>query len=74
MNAVVFAVRNNEIFLMSQPRPLRSVHRSEGWTAESIAEHGMPALTRSFVPMGVPGDVFSWDPGPGRAWPSTTTI
>jgi hypothetical protein len=23
----VFAVRNNEIFLMSQPRPLRSVHR-----------------------------------------------
>ena len=61
-NGQIFAVRNNEIFLMSQPRPVRSVHRSEGWTAESIAEHGMPALTRSFVPMERSGDVFSWDP------------
>jgi len=62
VNAQVFAVRNNEIFLMSQPRPLRSVHRGEGWTPQSIAEHAMPALTRSFVPMERSGDVFSWDP------------
>ncbi len=62
VNAQVFAVRNNEIFLMSQPRPLRSVHRSEGWTPEFIAEHGMPALKASFVPMERSGDVFSWDP------------
>lgn len=62
VNAQVFAVRNNEIFLMSQPRPLRSVHRSEGWTPEFIAEHGMPALKSSFVPMERSGDVFSWDP------------
>ncbi len=62
VNAQVFTVRNNEIFLMSQPRPLRSVHRSEGWTPQSIAEHAMPALTRSFVPMERSGDVFSWDP------------
>lgn len=62
VNAQVFAVRNNEIFVMSQPRPLRSVHRSEGWTAEHIAEHGMPALKASFVPMERSADVFSWDP------------
>ncbi len=62
VNAQVFTVRNNEIFLMSQPRPVRSVHRSEGWTAQGIAEHGMPALQRSFVPMERSGDVFSWDP------------
>lgn len=62
VNAQVFTVRNNEIFLMSQPRPVRSVHRSEGWTAQAIAEHGMPALQRSFVPMERSGDVFSWDP------------
>ena len=62
VNAQVFTVRNNEIFLMSQPRPLRSVHRSEGWTAQNIAEHGMPALRASFVPMDRSGDVFSWDP------------
>lgn len=62
VNAQVFAVRNNELFLMSQPRPLRSVHRSEGWTPEFIAEHGMPALKASFVPMDRSADVFSWDP------------
>ena len=62
VNAQVFAVRNNEIFLMSQPRPVRSVHRSEGWTPQDIAAHGMPALKSSFVPMERSGDVFSWDP------------
>jgi NAD(P)-dependent dehydrogenase (short-subunit alcohol dehydrogenase family) len=62
VSAQVFAVRNNEIFLMSQPRPLRSVHRGEGWTAQGIAEHGMPALKASFVPMDRSADVFSWDP------------
>ena len=62
VNAQVFAVRNNEIFLMSQPRPIRSVHRSEGWTPQDIAEHGMPALKASFMGMERSGDVFSWDP------------
>lgn len=62
VNAQVFAVRNNEIFLMSQPRPIRSVQRSEGWTPETLAEHGMPALKGSFIPMDRSGDVFTWDP------------
>ncbi len=62
VNAQVFSVRNNEIFLMSQPRPIRSVHRSEGWTAESIADHAMPALKSSFFALERSGDVFSWDP------------
>jgi len=58
----IFAVRANEIFLMSQPRPVRSVHRAEGWTAESIAEQALPALAPSFAPLDVSADVFSWDP------------
>jgi NAD(P)-dependent dehydrogenase (short-subunit alcohol dehydrogenase family) len=62
VNGQVFVVRNNEIFLMSQPRPLRSVHRPEGWTPESIAEHAMPALRPSFFPLDRSADVFSWDP------------
>lgn len=61
-NGQVFAVRNNEIFLMSQPRPIRSVHRSEGWTPESVAAHALPALKASFYPLDRSGDVFSWDP------------
>ncbi|CAN5444209.1 SDR family oxidoreductase [soil metagenome] len=62
VNAQVFAVRNNEIFLMSQPRPLRSVHSGEGWTLETIQHHAMPALKASFVAFDRSGDVFSWDP------------
>jgi NAD(P)-dependent dehydrogenase (short-subunit alcohol dehydrogenase family) len=62
VNAQVFAVRNNEIFLMSQPRPLRSVHRSDGWTPQSIEEHAIPALQSSFVEMQVSAQVFPWDP------------
>ncbi|WP_028221764.1 SDR family NAD(P)-dependent oxidoreductase [Paraburkholderia oxyphila] len=58
----IFAVRNNEIFLMSQPRPVRSVHRGEGWTPETIAQHAMPALRGSFHELDVSADVFSWDP------------
>lgn len=58
----VFAVRMNEIVLMSQSRPLRSVHRSEGWTPELIAEHAMPALAPSLLPLDRSQDAFSWDP------------
>ena len=58
----IFAVRANEIFLMSQSRPLRSVHRAEGWTAETIASHAMPSLRAHFYPLDRSQDVFSWDP------------
>jgi NAD(P)-dependent dehydrogenase (short-subunit alcohol dehydrogenase family) len=58
----IFAVRANEIFLMSQNRPLRSVHRDGGWTAETIAAQAMPALRAGFYPLDRSQDVFSWDP------------
>ena len=58
----VFAARHNEITLMSQSRPLRSIHRSEGWTPELIAEHAMPALAATLLPLDRSPDVFSWDP------------
>lgn len=58
----IFAVRANEIFLMSQPRPIRGVHRGEGWTPQTIAEHAIPALKSSFYALETSGEVFSWDP------------
>jgi NAD(P)-dependent dehydrogenase (short-subunit alcohol dehydrogenase family) len=58
----VFATRYNEIALMSQSRPLKSVHRGEGWTPELIAEHAIPALRAAFLPLDRSQDVFSWDP------------
>jgi hypothetical protein len=47
---------------MSQSRPLRSVHCAEGWTAETIASHAMPALRAGFYGLDRSQDVFSWDP------------
>jgi NAD(P)-dependent dehydrogenase (short-subunit alcohol dehydrogenase family) len=58
----IFGVRANEIFLMSQSRPLRSVHRSEGWTPETIASHAIPAMQAHFYKLDRSQDVFSWDP------------
>ena len=62
VNGQIFAVRGNEIFLMSQPRPLRSVHRSEGWTPETLRDHMLPTLKSSFIPLHMSRDVFSWTP------------
>jgi NAD(P)-dependent dehydrogenase (short-subunit alcohol dehydrogenase family) len=58
----IFSVRANEIFLLSQSRPLRSVHRSDGWTPDTIDEHAIPALRAHFYPLEKSADVFSWDP------------
>ncbi len=58
----IFAVRKNEILLMGQSRPLRSVQREDGWTPETIRDHGVPALSPSFYALDRSQDVFSWDP------------
>jgi NAD(P)-dependent dehydrogenase (short-subunit alcohol dehydrogenase family) len=58
----IFSVRNNEIFLFSQPRPIRVIHRSEGWTPGALEEQLKGAFAPSFTPLDRSGDVFSWDP------------
>ena len=58
----IFGVRNNEIFLMSQSRPLRAVHRSEGLTPETVLEHAIPSMEANFYPLDRSQDVFCWDP------------
>lgn len=58
----IFAVRKNEIFLFSKPRPVRSVHRSDGWTAQSIADEFIPAVRSDLASMIRSPELFSWDP------------
>jgi NAD(P)-dependent dehydrogenase (short-subunit alcohol dehydrogenase family) len=58
----IFAVRGNEIFLMSQPRPVRGMHTAEGWTPETIAQRVLPAMKPNFFPLESSAVVFSWDP------------
>ena len=58
----VFGCRMNEMILFSSPRPVRIIHRAEGWTPEAIAEHAMPAFRQAFMPLDTSEDVFGWDP------------
>jgi NAD(P)-dependent dehydrogenase (short-subunit alcohol dehydrogenase family) len=58
----IFAVRNNEIFLMSQSRPIRTAHTSDGWTPESVCERVFSAFKPSMYALDRTADVFTWDP------------
>jgi hypothetical protein len=58
----IFGVRNNEVFLFSQTRPIRTLHRGEGWTPQRLAEQLPGAFKASLTPLEVSADVFPWDP------------
>src|SRR5215218_10222657 len=58
----IFSVRNNEIFLFNQPRPIRTLHRADGWTPEKLDQQLKGAFGPSLVPLERSGDVFAWDP------------
>jgi len=58
----IFSVRNNEIYLFNQTRPIRTLHRSDGWTPERLDAQLKGAFAASFTPLDRSGDVFSWDP------------
>ena len=58
----IFAVRNNEIYLFNQSRPIRTLHRSDGWTPQKLAEQLKGAFAASFTPLERSTNVFSWDP------------
>ncbi|MFM6854184.1 MAG: SDR family oxidoreductase, partial [Sphingopyxis sp.] len=58
----VFAVRNNEIFLFSQPRPIRSAHTADGWTPETVADRVFDQFANDFYPLHRSADVFTWEP------------
>jgi NAD(P)-dependent dehydrogenase (short-subunit alcohol dehydrogenase family) len=58
----IFSVRNNEIYLFNQPRPVKTIHRAAGWTPEQIATELNPAFASLFTPLERSEDVFNWDP------------
>ena len=58
----VLSVRNNEIYLFNQPRPVKTIHRADGWTPEQIAAELNPAFASLFTPLERSEDVFNWDP------------
>jgi NAD(P)-dependent dehydrogenase (short-subunit alcohol dehydrogenase family) len=59
----IFSVRRNEIALFNKPRPIRSMAKAEGWTAEAIAAELAPAFAPSLARADeVSAHVFPYDP------------
>jgi len=58
----IFGVRGKEIFVFSQPRPVRSIHHAEGWTPERLAEVFPGSLGHHLTPLETSGQYFAYDP------------
>jgi NAD(P)-dependent dehydrogenase (short-subunit alcohol dehydrogenase family) len=57
----IMGARGNEIYLYSQPRPIRTVHRGTGWSAETLAATLLPAWRGSLTPLERTRDVYPWE-------------
>jgi NAD(P)-dependent dehydrogenase (short-subunit alcohol dehydrogenase family) len=57
----ILGARGNEIYLYSQPRPIRILHRGDGWTPEKMRDHLLPAIQSSLTPLERTRDVYGWD-------------
>ncbi len=62
LSGQIFTVRSNEIFLMSQVRPLAVQHSPAGWSAETVASEAIPAFRELLYPLQKSADVFSGEP------------
>lgn len=58
----VFSVRGEEVVLFSQPRPIKSVARLEGWSPRTLIDHAIPAMQASFHDLGATASVFPYEP------------
>ena len=57
-----FGVRKNEIFVFSKVRPVKTMHRSNGWTPETIVSNLFPAMESVFTPLQRSADIWPYDP------------
>lgn len=58
----IFGVRGNEVYLYNQPRPIRIMARTDGWTCERLAEQWLPSVQQAFTPLERTRDVYPWEP------------
>jgi len=58
----IFGVRGKEIFVFSQPRPVRAIHRAEGWTPETLADVFPGTLGHHLTPLETSAQYFNYDP------------
>ena len=56
----IIGVRGNELYLYSQPRPVRVLQNSDGWTIERLSEQVGPGWKNSLTPLERTRSVFPW--------------
>lgn len=47
----IFGVRGKDIQLYSQPRPIQSMYKEEGWSPATVLEEVLPAMEARFQPL-----------------------
>jgi hypothetical protein len=57
----VFGVRGNEIYLFSQPRPVKTLKEPKGWTPQSIAAAAPSGFGGALTPLEGTSEYFNWD-------------
>ncbi|MEX2127343.1 MAG: SDR family NAD(P)-dependent oxidoreductase [Xanthobacteraceae bacterium] len=62
VNGQIFGVRENEIYLFSQPRPVRTLKEPKGWTPETIAEAASREFSDALTPLEGTSEYFDWEP------------
>ena len=58
----IFGARGNEVILFSQPRPIRTIARVEGWSPETLIEQGFPAFAGDLYGLETTAQVFPTEP------------
>lgn len=61
VNGQIIGSRGNELYLYSQPRPVRTLHRGDGWTPQSMSDM-VAAWKSAFTPLDRTRNVFDWEP------------
>lgn len=58
----VFGVRGNEVFLFSQPQPVRTIGQCGGWTPGSLKRAVAASLRPAFAPLQTDLELFQHEP------------
>jgi hypothetical protein len=57
----IFGARGNELYLYSQPRPIRILMKEDGWTPEKMVEIALPAWRSGLTKLERTADVYNWE-------------
>ncbi|WP_031242265.1 SDR family NAD(P)-dependent oxidoreductase [Advenella kashmirensis] len=57
----ILGARGNEFYLYNQTRPIRTLHRADGWTPQTVAQQLPKAWATAFTPLERTRDVFAWE-------------